>query len=144
MVGFLLPAFFLWAAHLPAIYLQHPQHGTSAGLGICLGVVGKGKWGKVMRYKPLGVCSGNFHSNLQPRNMTFSKALVTQVTSVGNEEVLPPCGRFPQLQLENPSIWALLRTLPSRNVLWEVTEDEFKTGLTLRSQFQALNYPQIL
>ena len=37
-----------------------------------------------------------------------------------------------------------LGTLPSRNALWEVIEDEFKIGPTLRSQFQALNYPQIL
>ena len=71
--------------------------------------------------------------------MTFSKALVSQVTSVGNE-VLPPSHNYNLKTLQ----FGHLGTLPSRNALWEVIEDEFKTGPTLRSQFQALNYPQIL
>ena len=51
-------------------------------------------WEGVLRYKPLGVCSGTFHPNSQPRKPTFPKALVAGGARVGHEEVLPPCGHF--------------------------------------------------
>ena len=81
---------------------QHSQHSTSAGLGICLRVVGNSKMGRGNKIQALlAVCSGTFHWNLLSHNRTFSKALVAQVTRLGHEEVLPPCGCFMQLQPEN-------------------------------------------
>ena len=47
----------------------------------------------------MGVCSGTFHPNSQPRKPAFPKALVAGGTRVGHEEVLPPCGHFLKLQL---------------------------------------------
>ena len=58
---------------------------------------------EVVRHKPLGVCSGTFHSNLQRRKLTFPKALVTGGTGAQHEEVLPPCGHFLYYNLTNGS-----------------------------------------
>ena len=38
-----------------------------------------------MGHKPLGVYSGTFHSNSQPRKQAFTKALVSQETKVEHE-----------------------------------------------------------
>ena len=56
---------------------------------------------EVLRLRPLGVCSGTFHSNSPSRKPTFPKNLVADGTRVGHEEVLPPCGHFLQLQLDH-------------------------------------------
>ena len=50
--------------------------------------------GEKVRHKPLGVCTGTLHSNLQRRKLTFPKALGTGGTGDQLEEVLPPCGHF--------------------------------------------------
>ena len=47
----------------------------------------------------LGYLLSTFHINSQPRKLTFPKAPVTGRAKDGHEEVLPPCGHFPQLQL---------------------------------------------
>ena len=54
------------------------------------GVLGE----EIVRLKSLGVCSGTVHSNSPKRKATFLKALVAYGTSVGHEDLLPPCGDF--------------------------------------------------
>ena len=49
---------------------------------------------EAMRHRPLGVCSGTSHSNSLSRKPSFLKALAAYGTSVGHEDLLPPCGDF--------------------------------------------------
>ena len=58
-----------------------------------------------MRHKPLGVCSGIFHSDSQHRKLTFLKDQTVQGTRMGHEKVLPPCRHSLSLQIEH---WCLL------------------------------------
>ena len=49
---------------------------------------------EVARYKPLGIFSGTFHPNSQPRKSTFPKALTAGGPIGGHAEVHPSCGHF--------------------------------------------------
>ena len=59
-----------------------PQHSSLAGIPIYLEE--KDEEGAVMNHKPLGICAGTLHSNGQPGNKTFPRALVAPVTRVGH------------------------------------------------------------
>ena len=50
-----------------------------------------------MRHKLRGVCAGTFHANLQARNTTSIKALLSVVTRVKHEEILPPWWPFSKI-----------------------------------------------
>lgn len=49
---------------------------------------------EVARYKPLGIFSGTFHPNSQPRKSTFPKALIAGGPIGGHAGVRPSCGHF--------------------------------------------------
>ena len=49
---------------------------------------------EVARYKSLGIVSGTFHLNSQPRKSTFPKALIAGGLIGGHAEVRPSCGHF--------------------------------------------------
>lgn len=52
-----------------------------------------------MRYKLRGVCAGTFHTNLQARNTTPIKVLLSVVTRAKHEEILLPWWPFSKIAI---------------------------------------------
>ena len=50
--------------------------------------------GRSSETQGLGCLLSTFHTNSQPRKLTFPKALVPGGSRDGHEEVLPPCGHY--------------------------------------------------
>ena len=72
--------------------------GTSAGRGVP-GAQDSGgeRWsfrGRKSETQALGCLFSTFHTNSQPRTLTFPKALVPGGSRDGYEEVPPPCGHY--------------------------------------------------
>ena len=87
-----VPTSSLLARSHPSYTPQHPQQRGIARFGILGGVRLNGE--EIVTHKPLGVVYGTFPSNSQPSKMTLPKAFGCLGTRVGQEEMLPPCGRF--------------------------------------------------
>lgn len=75
----------------PTCRWQHPSRAVLEGLGFVWGGEVKNDQEEVLKYKPMGVCSGTTHAHLQLRNSTCTQ-LPCPETSVRHTEMLPPCG----------------------------------------------------
>ena len=67
---------------------------------------GEASGGRIVRHKPLGVCSGTFHSKSQPKKSTFPQAL----TAGGTRVVMKKCCRLVDISCNN--------SLPTRAYLY--------------------------
>ena len=84
---------------------------------------------------------------------TFPKSLVDPLSTVGQEEVLPPCGHFSQLQLEKRTLSALpcflggsgsknppeMRETRVQSLGWE---DPLEKGMAISSSILAWGIPK--
>ena len=77
----------------PTCRCQHPSRAVLEGLGFVWDGEVKNDQEEVLKYKPMGVCSGTTHAHLQLGNRTCTQ-LPCPETSVWHVEMLPPCGCF--------------------------------------------------
>ena len=101
-----LCCFFFWMAYSECLYgPQHPQHHRQ---GRAWDVSERECYLENSREtQTLGSFFQHIPPEATPEDTTFSRLLVAQVTLAESREVLPPCGRFFELQVPERSFWWL-------------------------------------
>ena len=73
-----------------------PHQGQVRKVGMRVVGWGEASGGRIVRHKPLGVCSGTFHSKSQPPKSTFPQAL-----TAGGTRVVMKCCRLVDISCNN-------------------------------------------
>ena len=108
---------------------------------------------EIVRYELLGVCSGTFHFNSQPKKPTFPKALVAGGTRVDMKKCCLLVDISCNYNFSTCTYWHLQVTRPVGLLMTAalrkgpglgIAEINSKHNQLSRSQLQQVNFPHIL